>query len=498
MYRKFYGLKDRPFNSVPDPGYLYLSPNHKEALDYLKTEVERGSNPVVFTGDIGSGKTVLLRAFLKSLEAGSDIIQILYRGNDRAEFLQMILLEMGTEPESDGVEDLRSEIDARLRESLREGREVFLVIDEAQELGTDALDEVCRLSGLQEDGRRLVRVVMTGLPVLRERLSASGCGDAPGAPYHLRGLPDEEIPGYIRHRLAIAGCTDTGIFPDDVLREISRFSKGIPRLINMICDAALLYGHFSEKKVLTMPLLKEVIADVFDNANTEESYQYETASVASSYVSTDADYEAGSDDHVPSQDVDAEKAHGDEAVAEAKSVPEVCSCHTGPIPMTVLLLERNARMRVRLEDRFTENGVSTVVLSTLDELFRTLESANDRGLQVLVADASFFFAKGGTEDPEGKKALDRIQRDHAYLPLIVTATLPLTVIRTKLFQRGIPLLLYKPDLNRIDLSEVHTQFDGFFDELQRCLSNIHSQFEAICQKTIRWLTEPQASDKSTE
>ncbi|NOZ24546.1 MAG: AAA family ATPase [Nitrospirae bacterium] len=464
----------------------------------MKSEVERKSNPIIFTGEIGSGKTVLLRTFLKSLGPGNDLFQILYRGNDRAQFLQMILLEMGVEPECDGVDELRSVLEGHLKGLLREDGETFLVIDEAQELGGDTLDEICLLSRLKEDGRHLVRIIMAGLPELRDRVCASSdfaCSDAVTEPYHLRRLPDEEIPKYIHHRLAIAGCTDPGIFPDDVLREICRFSRGIPRLINMICDAALLYGHFSGKKVLTMALLKEVIADVFDNANTEESYQYETASVASVYVS--ADY-AEDRDRDATSDVRAEKAHEDTDRTEDQPQQGVCKCQSGPIPMTVLLLERNARMRVRLEDRFHEKGVSTVVLSTLEELFKTLDSSNERGLQVLVADASFFFARGGTEDPEGKKALDRIQSDYAYLPLIVTATLPLTVIRTKLFQRGIPLLLYKPDLNRIDLSEVHTQFDSFFNELQRCLSNIHSQFEAICQKTIRWLTEPQASEKQAE
>jgi len=504
MYRKFYGLKGRPFNSVPDPGYLYLSPYHKDALAYLSSEVKKDSNPIIFTGDIGTGKTVLLRTFLKSLGPEIDLVQIMYRGNDRGQLLRMILHEMGTGTAVDSVDDLRSEVERHLRDLPREGRETFLVIDEAQELGEDALDEACLLSGLKADGRHLVRVILTGLPELREKvysLSGFDYKDAITGICHLEALPDEEVIKYIHHRLAVAGCADYSVFPGDVLQEICRFSRGVPRLINMICDAALLYGYFSEKKVLTMPLLREVIADVFDTSGTEEGYPYETASVASVRVSADHDTGAVQEPVSSLQDAGSEQAaleDNGEGRTEGASGRDLCTCQTGPIPMTVLLLEKNARMRVRLEDRLRDKGVSTVVLSTIEELFKALDRFNDQGLQVLVADASFFFAKGGTEAPEGKEALDRIQRYHAYMPLIVTATLPLTVIRSKLFQRGISMLLHKPDLNHIDLSAVQVQFDVFFNELLCCLSNIRSQFEAICQKTIKWLTDSRGVTAASE
>ncbi len=497
MYEKFYGLKDRPFNPVPDPGYLYLSSYHKDALAYLTTETEKNSNPIIFTGDIGTGKTVLLRTFLKAMGPEVNLAQIFYSGNDRVQLLQMILLEMGIDSGQTNVDSLRSEVKEHLSNLLREGRETFLIIDEAQDLGEDALDEACRLSGLEVDGRHLVRVILAGLPGLRDNiyaLSNLDCKNTIAEPYYLKNLPDEDIPEYIRHRLATAGCTDFTVFPEDVLREICHFSRGIPRLINMICDAILLYGYFADKQVVTMSLFKEVITDLFNHGSVEDSYQYETPAVASGRVSADQALGSGEEPVSPLSDIYSEEKdlEGDgKPRTEELSVQNVGSRQERSLPMTVLVLEKNARMRVRLEDQYREAGINTVVFSTLEGLFETLESSSDLGLHVLIADSSFFFAKGGSEDPAGKDALDRIQRDYAYMPLIVTATLPLTVIRTKLFQRGIPLLLHKPDLNRVDLSEVQTQFDTFFNELQLCLSNIHSQFGAIYQKTIKWLTDSQ-------
>lgn len=493
MYKKFYGLKDRPFNPVPDPGYLYLSSYHRDALAYLTAEAEKNSNPIIFTGDIGTGKTVLLRTFLKTLGPEVNLVQIFYSGNDRVRLLQMILLEMGIDSGQNNVDLLRSEIKEHLSNLLREGRKTFLIIDEAQDLDEDALDEACLLSRLEVDGRHLVRVVLAGLPKLQKNidsLSSLDRRDTITKPYYLKKLPYEDIPKYIHHRLATAGCTDVTVFPENVLSEISHFSRGIPRLINMICDAVLLHGYFSEKKVATMSLFKEVIADLFNNGNAEDGYQYETAAVASGIVGAGQDTRSGEE---PGDIHSEEKELEDNGKPRTEELPVQGEGGRDRdlLPMTVFVLEKNARMRVRLEDKCQEKGVDAVMLSTLEELFSTLESSSCPGFHVLVADSSFFFARGGNEDSAGKEALDRIQGDYAYMPLIVTSTLPLTVIRARLFQRGIPLFLHKPDLNRIDFSEVRTQFDTFFNELQLCLSNVHSQFGAIYQKTIKWLTDSQ-------
>ena len=493
MYEKFYGFKDRPFNPVPDPGYLYLSSYHRDALAYLTAEAEKNTNPIIFTGDIGTGKTVLLRTFLRTLGPKVNPVQIFYRGNDRVRLLQVILLEMGIDSGQTGVDVLRSELKEHLGKLLLAGRRTFLIIDEAQDLGEDALGEACLLSRLEVDGRHLVRVVLAGLPKLQKNidsLSSLDCRDTLTRAYYLKRLPYEDIPKYIHHRLATAGCADVTIFPEDVLSEIGHFSGGIPRLINMICDAVLLYGYFSEKKVVTMSLFKEVAADLFNNRNAEDSYQYETAAVAPGY--------AGAQDIRSGEAPGDIHSEGDELEGNGKPrteelpVQDEGSRDRDLLPMTVFVLEKNARMRVRLEEKFQEAGImNTIMHSTLEGLFESLDRTSDPGLHVLVADSSFFFPKGGNEDSAGKEALDRIQRDHAYMPLIVTSTLPLTVIRARLFQRGIPLFLHKPDLDRIDFSEVRTQFDTFFNELQVCLSNVHSQFGAIYRETIKWIAGSQ-------
>ncbi len=477
MYEEFYGLKERPFNPVPDPRYLYPSQHHKDALAYLTSETKKGTNPIVFTGEIGTGKTLLLRSFLRSLKPGVEVVQVMYRGNERAQLLQMILLEMGLVPSGKDVDALRKELEGHLAGLQREERKAVLVIDEAQDLGMDALDEVLHTAGMEAGGERLVRVIISGLPELTERIRSLDKSTSEGSPaFHLERLHEGDVPAYIRHRITIAGGKDASLFPDDVMAEIRRFSRGTPRLINMICDALLLYGFFSGTRDITTSLLKEVFSDLFNNG--EDPYVY------------------GEVHDLPAA------AAGTTTGAEGPEMPVApqpggAATRPGPLRMSVLVIEKNARMRVKLEERFLERGIKAVTLSKVEEVFDHLDQASAKELQILVADASFFFAKGGAEDREGGKLLDRIQSEYAHVPLLVTSTLPLTVIRTRLFQRGIPFLLYKPDLSRVDLTEVQAQFDQFFDELRLCLTNMYSQYAAIYHRTMTWLSGPQTGSPIT-
>jgi len=491
MYKKFYGLRDRPFSLNPDPGYLYLGRYHQEALACLSSRDKKNSHFLIFTGDIGSGKTSLLRTFVKNLGPEVELAQVVYPPNDRIELLQMILRSLDIKSTEDTLDALRAKIQKHLVRQRGKGKKTLLVIDEAQSLGEDALKETIWFSKLEGDNQYLTRcfarVILVGLPELLKKFSSLPGVDFKGLGvenFSLQNLPDGEVHKYIDLRLATAGCCNFAIFPEEVINEIGRFSGGNPGLINMTCDAALLYGYCANAKIITLPMLKEVLNDQFHEQKAETHSQPELYPDVS--ISDTAKSNTGEQQLLPEQIQKAcsKKSHlkPHDTGIEDSSVKDMRPGQDNTLPLTVLMFEKSARIRVHLEDKLQEQGFNLVVLPRLDDLFKVLSRSTTLELQVLVADAAFFFTEGGREEPFGKRALDRIQAVYPYLPLIITSTLPLTSIRTKLFQRGVPFLLNKPDLNCVDMSEVPIRFNMFFDELKSCLKNIHSQFGAFYQR----------------
>ncbi len=156
------------------------------------------------------------------------------------------------------------------------------------------------------------------------------------------------------------------------------------------------------------------------------------------------------------------------------------------LPLTILILEKNARMKVHLENEFQRNGCNFLTIQRLEDLLDFLDRAMAGQLPVIVADTGFFFTKTGNEEPQGKTVLNSIQARYAYIPIIMTSTLPLTAIRTKLLKRGIPFLMKKPNLSGIDMSEIRAQFNLFFQTLQNSIANIHHQHSEFYQIILKW------------
>jgi general secretion pathway protein A len=454
MYKEYYGLQDKPFTLTPDTKYLYPGSFHKEALDCLSSGIKNDSRLVILTGEIGSGKTLLLRSHVKELSQAFKVIYVFYPTSSCMQLLQMILLNISIKTIHSKLDMLREELKKQLIKSIQAKKRPILVIDEAQNLDKDALSEIIELTKLKENNERLLSVILVGLPELQNKLSSHYSPGADNVPnYHLKNLPEKDIPKYIHYRLTKAGCSDLSVFPDGIINEIGAFSKGTPRLINMICESLLIAGYTSNEKTITAAVLKEVLDNMFYKAGQENDPQKEQLKASPGPPSNIID-------------IPDDMAH--------------------PLPLTLIVLEKNARMKVHLENELRKNGFDFIMTTELEELFARLDQAKDSTLQVAVVDASLFFDEGGQEDTVGNSALDRIQTSYTHLPLIMTAALPLTAMRTKLFQRGIPFLLKKPDLSRVDLSEVSARFNNFFDELKYTLTNIHSQFDAFYHRVIKW------------
>ncbi|MFA4901963.1 MAG: AAA family ATPase [Desulfobaccales bacterium] len=244
MYEEYYGLKERPFTLVPDPSYLFLGSQHKLARAYLEYGIKERMGFVVLTGEVGTGKTTLIKSLLREKEA-SQRVGVLYQTSVEAEDLLDVLLKEFEirNPLGAGRAARLSAFNQFLLSAYARGERVVLLVDEAQNLGPKALEELRLLSNLQTEKEPLLQVILVGQPGLRDRLrhpSLRQLAQRVAIHYHLRPLDEDETKEYIRYRLARAG--GSGIFTASALDKLYDYTQGVPRRINAWCDLALVAG----------------------------------------------------------------------------------------------------------------------------------------------------------------------------------------------------------------------------------------------------------------
>jgi general secretion pathway protein A len=265
MYERFYELRERPFALSPDPEYLYPSRVHQEALDYLRYGVESQAGFIVITGEIGSGKTTLLQTLLRNLDTQTTVGRIVNTLLEPRELLETILIDFGLDPGGRGKPLLLRDLSQYLVDQRIAGRLVLLVIDEAQNLGLGALEELRMLSNLETEKSKLLQIVLVGQPNLRDKLAAPELEQLRQritVSYHLRPLDAEETGRYINHRLRHAAIGAPLEFPPASTNLIHARSRGVPRIINVICDAALVSGYVDERRDFDEALLTGVLAEL--------------------------------------------------------------------------------------------------------------------------------------------------------------------------------------------------------------------------------------------
>ena len=266
MYEKFFGFRERPFEITPDPKYVYLSEIHQEALAYLQFAVREGKGFSVITGEAGTGKTTLVHMLLSKLDNHVRTCYIFNPILDRSDFLNYICDDLGIE--SEGMRS-RGQSLAALHNFLldRFGRneKVFLIIDEAQSMEPGLLQEVRLLTNLETSKNKLLHVILLGQPELDKTLDEPRFRPLTqriSVRYHLEHLNLRETTEYIRYRLKRAGSRSLAIFDRGAISEIHRYAKGIPRLINIVCDNALLTGFSREQNRIGKEIIREVIGDL--------------------------------------------------------------------------------------------------------------------------------------------------------------------------------------------------------------------------------------------
>lgn len=265
MYKDFYGLREYPFNMTPDPQFLFLSKNHRVALDVLRFGIRDRKGFIVITGEIGAGKTTVCRALLRSLDANTKTALLLNPTLSDSQMLRSVCDEFRLQPAKTTKKDLYDTINAFLLRELAANHNVALIIDEAQNLQPRVLEQIRLLSNLETEKEKLLQIILVGQPELSKLLQRDDLVQLKqrvALRHHIPPLAWEEVGDYIRHRLEVAGGDGRIQWTDGALLLIRRYSRGVPRLINIICDKTLLAGYVAETFSITAKLVQRAIEDV--------------------------------------------------------------------------------------------------------------------------------------------------------------------------------------------------------------------------------------------
>jgi general secretion pathway protein A len=266
MYEKFYGFKEKPFDITPDPKFVYFSETHKEALAHLRYAIREGKGFSVITGEVGTGKTTLVHTLLNKLDGAVRTAYIFNPVMAPEDFLNYICEDLGLKsngPRSRG-QNLTS-LHEFLLNCFAQNEKVFLIIDEAQSLDTKLLEEVRLLTNLETSKNKLLHVILLGQPELNKTLADErfrALKQRITIRYDLSMLNPNDTKEYILHRMKKAGARNLSIFDEGAIKAIYEYSKGIPRLINILCDNALLAGFSQDRNRITKPIIQEVIKDL--------------------------------------------------------------------------------------------------------------------------------------------------------------------------------------------------------------------------------------------
>lgn len=253
MYEAFYGLAAQPFSITPDPRFLFLSRRHREAMEHMLFGITQRKGFVQITGEVGAGKSTICRAVLAELGDQYATALILNPVGSGLQLLRSILRELGLSDRGNDRVRLLGRLNEFLLARLAAAQDAVILIDEAQDLSDELLEEVRLLSNLETDDRKLVQIVLVGQPELRARIARPELRQLRQritVRYHLGPLDRTEIEAYITHRLNVAGGNGRPAFSAMALRAIYRFSRGVPRLVNAICDKALLCGYVEGQEEL--------------------------------------------------------------------------------------------------------------------------------------------------------------------------------------------------------------------------------------------------------
>jgi general secretion pathway protein A len=275
VYTEFFGLNEKPFAITPDPRYLYMSARHADALAHLIYGISESGGFIQLTGEVGTGKTTLIRSLLEQLPAKAEIALILNPQLSTLEFLQVICQELGIAATAE--DSVRARIDALNAHLLRayaEARRIVLIVDEAQALTPELLEQIRLLTNLETPKKKLLQIILIGQPELRDLLDRPEMRQVAQritGRYHLEPLGKEDTALYVRHRMKVAGA-QSDVFTPSATAKLYRLSRGIPRLINVVADRALLAAYTRDQRLVDRGLVVSAAAEVFGARRTSRRW----------------------------------------------------------------------------------------------------------------------------------------------------------------------------------------------------------------------------------
>ncbi len=264
MYESFYGLKEKAFNLNPDPEYFYMSREHEDAYRHLEYAISESKGFAVITGEVGAGKTTLINYLLYKLELDINIGLITNTNIPASQFLKAICREFEINVDVREKVDIMEIFQDFLLERYAQNERVLLIIDEAQNISLEAMEEIRMLSNLEAEKSHLIQIILLGQPELKYKLQRNDLkqfAQRVSTHYHINGLSKDEVNNYIQYRLKVGEAENLDIFKKDAIELIYQHSLGIPRIINVICDTALVYGYADGIKIVDKNLVETVIKE---------------------------------------------------------------------------------------------------------------------------------------------------------------------------------------------------------------------------------------------
>ncbi len=376
MYLELFKLKDLPFRLSPDPQFLYLSKQHARAKAYMESTIWFTDGFVVITGEIGSGKTTLIESFLKEVQSDVVIAQINQTQVSAVDFLQAVLVQFGFSPFKMKKAELIATLNTFLIEQYSAGRKVLLIVDEAQNLSLRVLEEIRMLSGVETTKEKVLRIILAGQPELNEKLDAPELvqlAQRVRLRFHLTTFTEQEMQAYIQHRLEVAGASDREIFLPETYAEIFRYTGGVPRLINTLCDTSMMAAFAAGRDQVTLE-------DISSSVEELQWVEYSLRQQMSLRPVVDAFHPAQTHTHVQTHvAVQPRAAVAEEGVAgigkilvatEGRTVQEL------PLRVGRVVVGRTADNDLQIDSRFVSRHHCQIVTTAHSSVIEDLNSTN--------------------------------------------------------------------------------------------------------------------------